>query len=92
MMTLIKVRAVKPLGGYRLWFEFSDGSQGERDFANFLCKDRPVLEPLRDADYFARVFLQRGAPTWPNGFDLAPWALHDDMERDNALTRPPRVA
>ena len=48
---------------------------------------------LRDADYFGlRLFLQRGAPTWPNGFDLAPWALHDDMERENALTRPPRVA
>ena len=91
-MTLIKVRAVKPLGGHKLWFEFSDGSQGERDFADFLCKDRPVLKPLRNADYFARVFLQRGAPTWPNGFDLAPWALHDDMERDNALTRPLRVA
>ena len=55
-MTLLKVRAVKPLGGHKLRFEFSDGSQGERDFANFLCKDRPVLEPLRDADYFARVF------------------------------------
>jgi len=38
-MTLLKVRAVKPLGGHKLRFEFSDGSQGERDFADFLCKD-----------------------------------------------------
>jgi Protein of unknown function (DUF2442) len=91
-MTLIKVRAVKPLGGHRLWFEFSDGSQGEWDFTELVRKDRPVLEPLRDPAYFARVFLQRGAPTWPNGFDLAPWALRDEMERAKALTRPPHAA
>jgi uncharacterized protein (DUF1330 family) len=47
-MTLIKVRAVKPLGGHRLWFEFSDGSQVKRDFGDLVHKDRPVLEPLRD--------------------------------------------
>jgi hypothetical protein len=62
-MTLIELRAVKPLGGHRLWFEFSDGSQGERDFKGLVGKDRPVPEPLRDPAYFARVFLQRGAPT-----------------------------
>jgi hypothetical protein len=86
------VRSVRPLGGHRLRLEFSDGSQGQRDFAELVQRDRPVLEPLRDTAYFARVFLQRGAPTWPNGFDLAPWALYDEMERENALTRPPHAA
>ena len=83
---------VKHIGGHRLWFEFSDGSQGERDFAELVRNDRPVLQPLREPAYFARVFLQRGAPTWPNGFDLAPWAIYDEMERENALTRPPHAA
>lgn len=89
---MIKVRTLRRVSGHRLWLEFSDGSQGERDFSELVRKERPVLEPLRDPAYFARVFLQRGAPTWPNGFDLAPWALHDDMERDKSLSRPPHAA
>ena len=83
---------VKPLGGHKLWFEFSDGSHGERNFSDLLQRNRPVLEPLREPDYFARVFLQRGAPTWPNGFDLAPWAIYDDMAGEGALIRPPHAA
>jgi hypothetical protein len=91
-MTLGKVTAVTPLGGHRLRFAFSDGTEGERDFSILARLDRPVLEPLRDPAYFARVFLERGAPTWPNGFDLAPWALHDDLARDGALVRPSTAA
>lgn len=89
---MIKVRTLRRVSGHRLWLEFSDGSQGERDFSELVRKERPVLEPLRDPAYFARVFLQRGAPTWPNGFDLAPWALHDEMKRDKSLSRPPHAA
>jgi hypothetical protein len=40
-----------------------------------------MILPLRDPSYFARVFLDTGAPTWPNGFDLAPHALHSEMNR-----------
>lgn len=89
---MIKVRTLRRVSGHRLWLEFSDGSQGERDFSELVRKERPVLEPLRDPAYFARVFLQRGAPTWPNGFDLAPWALHDEMKRDKSRSRPPHAA
>jgi hypothetical protein len=31
-----------------------------------------MVEPLRDPAYFARVFLEDGAPTWPNGLTLHP--------------------
>ena len=31
-----------------------------------------MVQPLKDPAYFARVFLDLGAPTWPNGFDMAP--------------------
>jgi Protein of unknown function (DUF2442) len=91
-MTLIKIVSVKPLGGHKLWFAFSDGSQGERDFSSLVRKDSPVLEPLRDPASFARVFLQRGAPAWPNGLDLAPWAIRDEMAREGTLIRPPHAA
>ena len=47
----------------------------------------PMIEPLRDAAYFSRVFLEFGAPTWPNGFDIAPEWLRREMETAGELTR-----
>jgi hypothetical protein len=47
----------------------------------------PMLEPLRDPAYFQRVFLEFGAPTWPNGFDVAPEWLRCEMERAGELSR-----
>lgn len=67
-----KVRHLKPLGGFRLAVEFSDGSRGTHDFAGMVAESGPMLLALRDETYFARVFLELGAPTWPNGFDIAP--------------------
>jgi hypothetical protein len=47
----------------------------------------PMIQPLKDTAYFARVFLDYGAPTWPNGFDMAPDALYDDMLEAGQLSR-----
>ena len=44
-------------------------------------------EPLRAPDYFARVFLEFGALTWPNGFDIAPEWLRREMEAAGELTQ-----
>ena len=44
---------------------------GERDFADVVAAGGPMLDPLRDPAYFARVSVDFGAPTWPNGYDLA---------------------
>ena len=46
-----------------------------------------MLEPLRDEAYSNRVFLEFGAPTWPNGFDIAPEWLHREMETAGELTQ-----
>jgi hypothetical protein len=91
-MTLIKAVSVKPLPAFRLWLEFSDGSRGARDLSALVALDRPILSELRDPEFFKQVFLQRGAPTWPNGFDLAPWAIHDDMAADRTLQPPSHAA
>ena len=47
----------------------------------------PMVEPLRDPAYFARVFLEDGAPTWPNGFDASPGWLRREIEAKGALAR-----
>ena len=39
----------------------------------------PAFEPLKDPARFAEVFLEHGAPTWPNGADIAPDAIYEDL-------------
>ena len=84
-LSLIKVTKVEHIGGHRLRLRFSDGSIGERDFVDIVAKGGPMLDPLRDPVYFARVFVEFGAPTWPNGYDLAPHALHAEMAEAGLL-------
>jgi hypothetical protein len=38
-----------------------------------------VARRANDEAYFLRVFLDFGAPTWPNGFDIAPEWLRREM-------------
>jgi hypothetical protein len=48
----------------------------------------PMVEPLRDPAFFARVFLEYGTLTWPNGFDLDAIALHQEMKAAGQLRMP----
>jgi hypothetical protein len=84
---MIKVAKIKPLGGHRLRATFSDGMAGEYDFSAIVAEGGPMVEPLRDPAYFERVFLEDGAPTWPNGFDAAPGWLRREIEASGGLAR-----
>jgi len=84
---LTKVVRLEKLGGFRLRVRFNDGSEGAHDFVTMVSEPGPMLEPLRDEFYFARVFLEFGAPTWPNGFDIAPEWLRREMEAAGELSR-----
>ena len=77
---LNKVVKVESLGGFRLGIRFGDGSAGEHDFSNLVKEPGEMHEPLRDSAYFARVYLDHGALTWPNGYDMCPDWLHMTME------------
>lgn len=71
-----------------LYVEFDDGVKGEYDMTARLKGS--VFAALRDPDFFAQVRLSEwGAPTWPNGTDIAPDALHDRLKSGNhASARP----
>jgi hypothetical protein len=84
---LTKVTRLERLGGFRLRVRFNDGSEGVHDFTAMVQEPGPMLEPFRDEAYFVRVFLEFGAPTWPNGFDIAPEWLRRDMAAAGELTR-----
>jgi Protein of unknown function (DUF2442) len=85
--TMIDVIGVRHLGGYKLEIEFSDGTVGVRDFASIVQKSGPMIAPLKDTAYFARVFIEDGALTWPNGYDWDPIALHDETKQAGSLRR-----
>jgi hypothetical protein len=84
---LTKVSKLERIGDFRLRVRFTDGSEGVHDFTPMLKESGPMIEPLRDKTYFARVFLEFGAPTWPNGFDIAPEWLRREMENAGELSR-----
>jgi hypothetical protein len=58
---------------------------GARDFGSILQKSGPMVEPLKDPAYFARVFTEDGALTWPDGYDWDPIASHDEMKAAGLL-------
>jgi uncharacterized protein DUF2442 len=84
---MIKVAKIEWAGDHRLRFSFTDGSAGEFDFSALVAEQGPMVEPLRDLDYFKRVFLEYGAPTWPNGFDVAPTWLYREIAAAGNLRR-----
>jgi len=84
---MIDVVGIRRLGGYRLEIAFSDGTLGVRDFSSVKEKTGPMAQPLKDPAYFARVFIEDGALTWPNGYDWDPIALHDEMKAEGLLRR-----
>ena len=87
MIDIVKIVQVEKLGGFRLRLHFSDGTEGERDFSEMLSSGGPMIEPLRDQAFFARVFVELGTLTWPHGFDLDSIALHDAMKKSGLLQR-----
>ncbi len=84
---MIDVIRLERLGAFVLRVEFSNDSIGERDFSAMVAEPGPMLAPLRDPAYFDRVFLECGAPTWPNGFDIAPEWLRCEMAAAGELRR-----
>jgi Protein of unknown function (DUF2442) len=78
------------LGGYRLRLSFNDGLSGEVDLAHRLRGD--VFEPLKDVNLFGQVRFEPDMDTivWPNGANLAPEYLHDQIvQQGSYVARQP---
>lgn len=73
---LVFVEAVAP---HSLRLRFADGVEGVVDVSADLWG--PIFEPLQDPEFFALVHLDEdGAPSWPNGADMAPDALYQNIQ------------
>ena len=69
-------------GGFKIRLVFNDGVEGTVDFSDWLSG--PIFEPLSNADYFARFFIDGGTIAWPNGADIAPETLHERAKASEA--------
>jgi hypothetical protein len=85
---MVDVLSAAPLPEHKLRLRFSDGSEGIYDLARIVAGRGEMVEPLKAADYFARVFVEMGVPTWPNGFDLDPINLYIELRNAGALRQP----
>lgn len=75
-----RVRALSVLPQWQLVVTFNDGTTGIVDVFSLVHGSDPgVFEALRDPAFFARAFLNYGAITWPNGADLAPYAMYKEI-------------
>jgi hypothetical protein len=75
MEYLPEVIGAEHRGAHRIHVWFSDGTEKTIDFGGWL--DGPVFEPLHDAGYFRRFFVDGGTVCWPNGADIAPETLYE---------------
>ena len=62
-----------------VWVRCRDGRSGEVDLGSLIRG--PILEPLKDVGYFKQFTLDPmfHTLTWPNGADIAPEFLHDNV-------------
>ena len=75
-----RVRAVQVVDHGVLDVQFVDGTRGTVDLRPRLGRADiagTILEPLRDAAFFAQAAVHVGAVEWPGEIDLAPDAMYD---------------
>ncbi len=70
----------RPESEYCLFVRFKDGLSGRV----WLRAEQltGVLEPLRDAQFFRRAYIEYGAVAWPGGIDLAPDEMYAQVARE----------
>lgn len=81
MDQVVDITGVEVVGEHRLRLSFADGTTGDVDLSG--REWGGVLAPLRDAAFFARVYVDAEAGTiaWPGGLDLAPEPLCEEARR-----------
>lgn len=77
-----KVTGLTVSGFYCLNVTFADGTTGTIDMSGERFEG--VFAPLADPEFFARACLEDGVVVWPNGADIAPDAMYDEIVAQRA--------
>lgn len=71
---MIKIIKAEMIGQTQLRLTFSDGTQGDYDFAPLLAKDTVLTRPMKTPEIFNDHFIELGALCWKNGLEFSPAA------------------
>jgi len=75
LLSVKKITAVKPLDGFRLWLQFSDGIEGIADLSDLA--GRGVFSVWNTPGQFANAKVtEYGAIAWDGEIDLCPDTLY----------------
>ena len=84
-----RVRAVTVLPGYRLSVTCNDGTNGIVDMSVLVnSSDAGMYAELKDPQLFQQVSVELGALTWPNGADLDPSWVHEEISKNKTWSVP----
>ncbi|MBI5627172.1 MAG: DUF2442 domain-containing protein [Nitrosomonadales bacterium] len=78
-----RVRAVNVLPGYLLSITCNDGTSGIVDMSalvNSACAG--IFAALKNVQLFQQANIELGALTWPNGADLDPMWMHEEVSKN----------
>jgi hypothetical protein len=65
---------------FELFVQFRDGTSGPVYMKTKLSRPCGVFEVLRDPQVFATARVEEGDVVWPNGLDLAPDRMYDEIK------------
>ena len=84
-----RVRAVNVLPGYRLSITCNDNTSGIVDMSALIFSaDAGIFTALKDAQLFQQVRIELGALIWPNGADLDPVWVHEEISKNKTWSVP----
>lgn len=84
-----RVKALTVLPGYRLAVTFQDGTNGIADLSSVLTTlDCGIYEGLKDEAIFEQARLELGVVTWPNGADLDPAWMYEQIGGNKTWSVP----
>lgn len=84
-----RVRTIEVLSDYRISITCNDGTSGIVDMSVLVnSADAGIFAALKDAELFRQVNIELGAITWPNGADLDPMWVHEELGKNKTWSVP----
>lgn len=78
-----RVQAVDVLPDYCFSVACNDGTAGVADMSRLVSSEQTgIFEALQDKSLFNQVRVEFGVLTWPNGADLDPEWMHEEIGRN----------
>ena len=97
MWNMNEVESIEYRHGHTYYVVFDDGLAGDIDLGHYVGAG-PVFAPLSDLTFFRQATIEGGTISWPNGADIAPETLYEevvkvqDTGRDRSATMPRKQA